>query len=100
MEMAATGAVLGATGGLSASFAAPAAKKEEVKKKAALKISCQEGVAPGDSLNEKLDFLESLGIVGIEPGAAAWRKGLKSSRRRYKTAISGSPPFVQGSMAG
>lgn len=37
-------------------------------RKAILKISCQEGVAPGESLNEKLDFMESLGIVGLEPG--------------------------------
>ncbi len=37
-------------------------------RKAILKISCQESVAPGESLNEKLDMMESLGIVGIEPG--------------------------------
>jgi len=35
---------------------------------AKLKLSCQEGVAPGKSLNEKLDFLEEHGFVGFEPG--------------------------------
>lgn len=65
MGMAASGAALAASGGIFSSFAnAPSA----AGKTASLKISCQEGVAPGDSLNEKLDFIESLGIVGLEPG--------------------------------
>lgn len=33
-----------------------------------LNISFQEGIAPGESLNEKLDFMENLGVVGFEPG--------------------------------
>ena len=33
-----------------------------------LKLSFQEGIAPGESLNEKLDFMEKLGVVGFEPG--------------------------------
>ena len=33
-----------------------------------INISFQEGIPPGDSLNEKLDFMESLGVVGFEPG--------------------------------
>ena len=33
-----------------------------------IKISFQEGIPPGESLNEKLDFMESLGVVGFEPG--------------------------------
>ena len=36
--------------------------------KAKLKLSCQENVAPGKSLNEKLDFIEEHGFVGLEPG--------------------------------
>ena len=36
--------------------------------KAVLKLSCQEGVAAGKTLDEKLDFLEEHGFVGIEPG--------------------------------
>jgi len=39
---------------------------EESSQKAVLKLSCQEGVAPGKTLNEKLDFLEEHGYVGLE----------------------------------
>ena len=42
--------------------------KTESGKGTALKISFQEGTAPGDSLDEKLDYMENLGIVGFEPG--------------------------------
>ncbi|MFY9152866.1 MAG: sugar phosphate isomerase/epimerase family protein [Prolixibacteraceae bacterium] len=68
-----SGAALAASGGLFSSFVseadAPASKRNSVK----LKISCQEGVAPGKELNEKLDFMESLGIVGVE----FWGGGLE-----------------------
>ena len=43
----------------------PAPKK---KGKAELRLSFQEGIAPGKSLEEKLDYMENLGIVGFEPG--------------------------------
>jgi sugar phosphate isomerase/epimerase len=36
--------------------------------KARLRLSSQEGVAPGKSLAEKLDFLEQYGFEGFEPG--------------------------------
>ena len=32
-------------------------------KKARLRLSCQEGVAPGKTLAEKLDFLEEHGVI-------------------------------------
>ncbi|MFC1541397.1 sugar phosphate isomerase/epimerase family protein [Candidatus Latescibacterota bacterium] len=35
--------------------------------KAQLKISCNEGVAPGESLTEQFDFLEKNGFAGFEP---------------------------------
>ncbi|MDH6358146.1 sugar phosphate isomerase/epimerase family protein [Parabacteroides sp. PF5-9] len=35
---------------------------------AELKISFQEGIAPGENLNEKFDFMETHGVVGFEPG--------------------------------
>lgn len=35
--------------------------------KAQLNISFQEGIAPGNNLNEKLDFMEKHGVVGFEP---------------------------------
>jgi sugar phosphate isomerase/epimerase len=39
----------------------------QVEEKGALNISFQEGIAPGKSLNEKLDYMEKLGVVGFEP---------------------------------
>ena len=38
------------------------------KSKVKLNLSFQEGIAPGNSLAEKLDFMEQLGIAGFEPG--------------------------------
>jgi sugar phosphate isomerase/epimerase len=38
------------------------------KSKNKLKLSCQENVAPGKTLTEKLDFLEKNGIFGFEQG--------------------------------
>jgi len=35
--------------------------------RAQLKLSCQENVAPGEILADKLDFLEKTGFVGLEP---------------------------------
>jgi len=32
-----------------------------------LRLSFQEGTAPGSSLNEKFDYMENMGIVGFEP---------------------------------
>lgn len=43
--------------------AAPAPKKE-----LELKLSFQEGTAPGKTLAEKFDYMEKMGIVGFEPG--------------------------------
>ncbi|MBQ1228071.1 MAG: sugar phosphate isomerase/epimerase [Alistipes sp.] len=38
------------------------------KGKPELRLSFQEGTAPGKNLNEKFDYMEKLGIVGFEPG--------------------------------
>lgn len=78
-----SGAALAASGGLFSSFAgeaeSPASKRNSVK----LKISCQEGVAPGKELNEKLDFMESLGIVGVE----FWGGGLEKRIDEIQKAL-------------
>ena len=61
---------LSAMAGLAAAIT-PAAKAFQIPdpaQPAELKISLQEGVAPGNSLKEKLDFMEANGIVGLEPG--------------------------------
>jgi sugar phosphate isomerase/epimerase len=50
-----------------------------------LKLSCQEGVAPGKTLTEKLDFLEKLGFEGIEPGG----KNLANRVEEFQKALQG-----------
>jgi len=45
--------------------------------KARLRLSCQEGVAPGNTLTEKLDFLEQLGFEGFEPGGGGLSKRIE-----------------------
>ena len=50
--------------GLISSCSSAEAKKNSPE----LRLSFQEGIAPGESLNEKFDFMENLGIVGFEPG--------------------------------
>jgi len=66
LGISASGAALAASGGLFSSFRGESESGR--KKSSSLKISCQEGVAPGKTLVEKLDFMESLGIVGLEVG--------------------------------
>ncbi len=52
---------------------------------ARLRLSCQEGVAPGKSLAEKLDFLEANGFEGIEPGG----RGLAGRIEEFQKALQG-----------
>jgi len=78
---AVSGAVLAASGGLFSSFRSGSVT--EKKRSVDLKISCQEGVAPGASLTEKLDFMESLGIVGFEP----WGGGLEKRVEEIQKAL-------------
>ena len=54
---AATG-IVGAVAPAACAFTLP-----DPPQKARLRLSCQEGVAPGKSLAEKLDFLEANGMV-------------------------------------
>ncbi|MDH6535640.1 sugar phosphate isomerase/epimerase [Parabacteroides sp. 52] len=51
--------------------------------KAELKISFQEGTAPGANLNEKFDYMEKMGIVGFEPGG----RGLAGRVKEIKEAL-------------
>ena len=61
-----------------------------------LKISFQEGTAPGESLAEKLDFMESLGVVGFEPGG----HGLASRVKEIQDALNGRNIKVSAICAG
>ncbi|MCS7090253.1 MAG: sugar phosphate isomerase/epimerase family protein [Verrucomicrobiota bacterium] len=63
---------------------------------ARLRLSCQEGVAPGRSLNEKLDFLEAHGFEGIEP----WGGGLPGRVEEFQKALQGRKIRVSAVCAG
>jgi sugar phosphate isomerase/epimerase len=52
---------------------------------ARLRLSCQEGVAPGKSLTEKLDFLEANGFEGLEPSG----RGLAGRIEEFQKALQG-----------
>ena len=54
-----------------------------------LKLSFQEKTAPGESLNERFDYMEKLGIVGFEPGG----RNLAGTANRPET---GRDPGGQG----
>lgn len=72
--MAGTAAVAVGSGGLLMPGCTPADKLQdnvitgERVAPAELKISFQEGIAPGGSLSEKFDYMEQMGVVGFEPG--------------------------------
>lgn len=76
---------------------ATAAKKDDCcKSKAELKISFQEGIAPGSSLNEKFDYMEKLGVVGFEPGG----RGLAGRVNEIQQALKGRNIKVSAICAG
>ena len=52
--------------------------------KAELRISFQEGIAPGKSLDEKLDYMENLGVVGFEPGGGNLAKRVNEIQQALK----------------
>jgi sugar phosphate isomerase/epimerase len=80
---AVSGAALTATGAIFSSFTSESSTEKRKSDSPILKISCQEGVAPGSSLTEKLDFMESLGIVGVE----FWGGGLEKRITEIKEAL-------------
>ena len=69
----------------------------EAKKPAPeLRISFQEGTAPGNNLNEKLDYMEKMGVVGFEPGG----RNLANRVDEIKNALSGRNIKVSAICAG
>lgn len=74
------------------SSCAPAGKKGDVK----LNLSFQERIAPGETLAEKFDFMENLGVVGFEPGG----KNLAFRVEEIKNALSGRNIKVSAICAG
>ena len=66
------------------------------KKSSELRLSFQEGTAPGESLNEKFDYMEKLGIVGFEPHG----KQLLKRAEEFRQALSGRNIKVSAICAG
>lgn len=91
---AVSGAALAASGGLFSSFKSDASSEKKHSSK--LKISCQEGVAPGKTLTEKLDFMESLDIVGLE----IWGGGLEKRVNEIQQALQNRNMKVSAICAG
>lgn len=79
-----------------ASCAGAAGKATPENKAAELKLSFQEGIAPGETLAEKLDFMEKLGVVGFEPGGG----GLENRVQEIKDALNGRSIKVSAICAG
>lgn len=69
---------------------------ESTAQKAELKLSFQEGIAPGKDLNEKFDFMEELGVVGFEPSG----KNLKARVGEFQSALKGRKIKVSAICAG
>ena len=61
-----------------------------------LNLSFQEGITPGETLQEKLDFIESLGVTGFEPGGG----GLADRVDEIAAALKGRNVKVSAICAG
>lgn len=61
-----------------------------------LKLSFQEGTAPGKTLEEKFDYMEKLGIVGYEPGG--WN--LANRVNEFQQALKGRNIKISAICAG
>lgn len=64
--------------------------------RAELNISFQEGIAPGNNLNEKFDFMEKHGVNGFEPHG----RGLNKRVQEIKSALNGRKIKVSAICAG
>jgi sugar phosphate isomerase/epimerase len=64
--------------------------------KGRLRLSCQEGVAPGKTLAEKLDFLEANGFEGLEPGGRELAKRVDE----FQKALTGRKIKISAICAG
>lgn len=77
-------------------FASCAEPQSAKDKKLTLNLSFQEGTAPGKSLNEKFDYMESHGITGFEPGGS----GLGGRINEIQQALRGRKIKVSAICAG
>lgn len=96
-----SGVALAALGGTALTACKPeqtgtATEDEKNKNCPELKLSFQEGTPPGETLNEKFDYMEQLGIVGFEPGGG----GLSGRVAEIKEALKGRTIKVSAICAG
>jgi sugar phosphate isomerase/epimerase len=86
------------TGGSHTIFASCSEKKSiaDTSSKAKLNLSFQEGIPPGNNLNEKFDFMEKYGVVGFEPGG----RGLAKRVPELKNALKGRHIKISAICAG
>ncbi len=99
LKTSVSGAALLALGGITGCSAKPSDEKKTAVTKgnnAELKLSFQEGIAPGESLNEKFDYMENLGAVGFEPGG----RGLAGRVNEIQQALKGRNIKVSAICAG
>ena len=96
LKTSVAGATLTALGATSVTANAATPKDKASKGAATLKLSFQEGIAPGANLNEKFDYMEKLGIVGFEPHGG----GLAGRVTEIKDALKGRNIKVTAICAG
>ena len=89
--------ILGAAGlALAASPLAVLNARTPKKNKTELKLSFQEGTAPGSCLEEKLDYMEKHGILGLEPSG----RRLASRVNEFQQALRGRDIKISAICAG
>lgn len=92
-----SGAAIATAGGSQMAFASSCSQAQPApESKLALNLSFQEGTAPGSSLNEKFDYMESMGITGFEPGGT----GLAGRVSEIQQALKGRNIKVSAICAG
>ena len=92
-----SGVALASLSGPALTSCAPkGAESKREKSTLELKLSFQEGTAPGETLNEKFDYMEKMGIVGFEPGG----NGLSGRVDEIKQALSNRNIKVSAICAG
>ena len=99
----ALGTGLAVAGGLVANSCKPKGKKDTQGaavspsgKDVTLNISFQENTPPGESLNEKFDFMEKLGVTGFEP----WGGGLYDRVQSIQDSLKGRNIKISAVCAG
>ncbi|GHV61867.1 hypothetical protein FACS1894195_3050 [Bacteroidia bacterium] len=98
-SLSGTALASGAIGmGVGSSALLSSCQGEEKQKKSdvELKISFQEGTAPGETLKERLDYMEKLGVVGLETGG----QGLAGRVKEFQDALKGRNIKISAICAG